>query len=107
MKLNCVSVKGYEQTEDGPRLCIRAELDEQPSKSWSKLFQLTWLMEPSSRAVPAEIVFSKSDILLFISEAEMVPAAIEALKATIRAVDQKLGDGGQEPSFSMNQDILS
>jgi len=104
MKLNYVSVKGYEETEDGLRLCIRAELEEPPPKIWSKLFQLTWHIAPASRTLPAELKLAKSDILLFIPAADRLSETIDALKSTVTAVNQKVRDMVHEESpYNLNK----
>lgn len=106
MKLNHVSVKGYEETEEGLRLCIRAELDEQPAKVWCKLFQLTWIMSPASKMLPADIKFARSDLFLYIPESGMIPETIEALTKTINAVDQRVRDIKEEHSYNFSQVII-
>ena len=106
MKLNYVSVKGYEDTEDGLRLCILAEIDEPPPRVWSKLFQLTWSMSPASRSLPAEIKFNKNNILFYIPGADKITETIEALNNTIKAVDRKFRDMNEEPSYNLNEVMI-
>ena len=90
MKINYVSVKGYETTHSGTRLCLRAELDGEPTGSWSRLFRRIWLSrQPGS--LPALIRFSGCDILLYIPDADSLTLTIDALKSTLTEVEDQLG----------------
>lgn len=89
MKINYVSVKGYETTHEGKKLCVRAELDEKPPRFWSRLFRKTWLShEPGSSL--AQIRFSGNDILFYIPSAETLTVTLDALKSTLSEVERQL-----------------
>lgn len=90
MKINYVSVKGYETTHSGTRLCLRAELDGEPPRLWSRLFRRSWLSRQPG-GLPARIRFSGSDIFLYIPDAEALTPTIDALKRTLTEVEDQLG----------------
>jgi|GEM_PF-532983 len=94
MKINHVSVKGYETTHEGRRLCLRAELDGEPPGHWSRLFRRTWLSRQQC-GLPARIRFSGSDIYLYIPDAETLTLTIDALKHTLTEVEDRLRSGSQ------------
>lgn len=90
MRINHVSVKGYEATHGGMRLCLRAELDGEPPRLWSRLFRRSWLSRQPG-GLPARIRFSGSDILLYIPDADSLTLTIDALKSTLTEVEDQLG----------------
>jgi|CZCB01.1.fsa_nt_gi hypothetical protein len=89
MRINYVSVKGYERTHGGTKLCLRAELDGEPPRLWSRLFRRTWLSREPGGSL-AQIRFSGNDILLYIPDAEILTVTIDALKSTLVEVEDKL-----------------
>lgn len=90
MKFNHVSVKGYERTAAGMKLCLRAELDQQPSRNWSRQFRRAWLSRESD-GLAAQIRFTGSDILLYIPNSETLAVTLDALKDTLLEVEGRLG----------------
>jgi len=89
MKINYVSIKGYEETHGGMKLCVRAELDGEPPRFWSRLFRRTWLSrEPGGSS--AQIRFSGNDILFYLPDAESLTVTLDALKSTLMEVENQL-----------------
>lgn len=89
MKLNHVSVKGYETTSGGTKLCLRAELDGKPPRVWSRLFRRTWLSREPAGSL-TQIRFSGNDIFLYIPDSETLTMTIDALRDTMEEVEGKL-----------------
>ena len=106
MRLNHVSVKGYEETEDKSGFLIRAELYEVPSKLWIRLFHAAWLGTPASKNLSADIQFLKNDILFMIGEAETISETIDSLKKTIYVVDQQHLSRTDTPLLNLNQALV-
>jgi len=92
MKINHVSVKGYEITCGGPKLCVRAELDGKPPRFWSRMFRRTWLSREPAGSL-AQIRFSGNDIFLYIPDSDTLTMTIDALKDTVVEVEDRLKSG--------------
>lgn len=90
MKINYVSIKGYEATQGGMKLCLRAELDGEPSRFWSRQFRRTWLSRNAGGS-STRIRFSGNDILLYLQDADALAVTLDALKNTLVEVENQLG----------------
>lgn len=70
--------------------CIRAELEDQVSPALIRLFQLTWLITPALRKLSTDIQCTRSDIIVTIRDAAMIQETLEAVKDTLKMVNDQL-----------------
>lgn len=92
MKLSHVSVLKSNGTEEESGYLIRAELEEQPTTSWRRCFQLTWLITPALRKLSSDIQFNRNVILLGVRDTNLLAETIEAVKTTLKAINSHMLD---------------